>query len=92
MAVIRGARGLIYFVHKFKPTFNDAALSDLPISPLKRHVQMGGNLLMPDWLCIEKPDECKRVTPPLNALQAGLDDTSITASRRCPWRARESSL
>lgn len=30
MALIRGARGLIYFVHQFKPTFREAALFDDP--------------------------------------------------------------
>jgi hypothetical protein len=28
MALIHGSRGLIYFVHQFKPTFNEAALLD----------------------------------------------------------------
>jgi hypothetical protein len=30
MALIHGSRGLIYFVHQFKPTFNEAALLDDP--------------------------------------------------------------
>ncbi len=30
MALIRGARGLIYFVHQFKPSFREAALLDDP--------------------------------------------------------------
>ena len=30
MALIRGARGLIYFVHQFKPTFQEAALLEDP--------------------------------------------------------------
>lgn len=30
MALIRGSRGLIYFVHQFKPTFREAALLDDP--------------------------------------------------------------
>ena len=30
MALCRGARGLIYFVHQFKPTFREAALLDDP--------------------------------------------------------------
>jgi hypothetical protein len=30
MALIRGSRGLIYFVHQFKPTFNEAALLEDP--------------------------------------------------------------
>jgi hypothetical protein len=30
MALIYGSRGLIYFVHQFKPTFNEAALLDDP--------------------------------------------------------------
>jgi len=30
MALIRGARGLIYFVHQFKPAFREAALLDDP--------------------------------------------------------------
>lgn len=30
MALVRGARGLIYFVHQFKPTFREAALLDDP--------------------------------------------------------------
>ena len=30
MALIRGSRGLIYFVHQFKPTFKEAALLDDP--------------------------------------------------------------
>ena len=31
MALIHGAKGLIYFVHQFKPTFDDHALLDDPI-------------------------------------------------------------
>ncbi len=30
MALVRGARGLIYFVHQFKPSFKEAALLDDP--------------------------------------------------------------
>jgi hypothetical protein len=30
MALVHGARGLIYFVHQFKPAFNEAALLDDP--------------------------------------------------------------
>jgi hypothetical protein len=30
MAIIHGARGLIYFVHQFQPRFNEAALLDDP--------------------------------------------------------------
>jgi len=30
MALVRGARGLIYFVHQFKPRFREAALLDDP--------------------------------------------------------------
>jgi hypothetical protein len=30
MALVRGSRGLIYFVHQFKPTFKEAALLDDP--------------------------------------------------------------
>jgi hypothetical protein len=30
MALIHGSRGLIYFVHQFKPTFKEAALLDDP--------------------------------------------------------------
>jgi hypothetical protein len=30
MSLIRGSRGLIYFVHQFKPTFREAALLDDP--------------------------------------------------------------
>jgi hypothetical protein len=30
MALIRGSRGLIYFVHQFKPVFKEAALLDDP--------------------------------------------------------------
>jgi hypothetical protein len=30
MALIRGSRGLIYFVHQFKPNFREAALLDDP--------------------------------------------------------------
>ncbi|MFO1499789.1 MAG: hypothetical protein U1G07_15580 [Verrucomicrobiota bacterium] len=32
MALIHGSRGLIYFVHQFKPTFNEAALLDDPLT------------------------------------------------------------
>lgn len=31
MAIINGSRGLIYFVHQFKPSFNAAALLDDPV-------------------------------------------------------------
>ena len=30
MSLIQGTRGLIYFVHQFKPTFREAALLDDP--------------------------------------------------------------
>jgi hypothetical protein len=44
MALIRGARGLIYFVHQFKPVFREAALLDDPamleaVTAINRQIQ-----------------------------------------------------
>ena len=50
MALIHGARGLIYFVHQFKPTFDDHALLDDPdmlngVTVVNRQIQSLAPLL-----------------------------------------------
>ncbi|MFB3786217.1 MAG: hypothetical protein ACE15F_07590 [bacterium] len=50
MAIIHGSRGLIYFVHEFKPKFNESALLDDPemlaaVSALNRRIHSLGTVL-----------------------------------------------
>ena len=62
MSLIHGSRGLIYFVHQFKPSFREAALLDDPqmlaaATALNRHITALAPVLnsptIPDSLKVE---------------------------------------
>lgn len=65
MALIRGSKGLIYFVHQFQPTFREAALLDDPemvtgITAINRQIKELAPILnqptIKDWVKVESPD------------------------------------
>lgn len=70
MALIRGARGLIYFVHQFKPTFREAALLDDPemlaaVTDINRQIRELAPVLnsptLEKLITVESPDSASTV-------------------------------
>jgi len=65
MALVRGARGLIYFVHQFKPSFIEAGLLDDP-EMMKAVTAINGEIseLAPVLNTPSMPDDAVRVVTP----------------------------
>jgi hypothetical protein len=74
MALIQGSRGLIYFVHQFKPTFKEAALLDDPellpaVTAINRQLQELAPVLnspsITDGVSVKAESPSSQPSPPL---------------------------
>lgn len=96
MALIHGARGLIYFVHEWKPRFNESALLDDPamlaaVTRINRQIHELAPVLnsptLPDALRVRVADQAAPVAA-LAKRHAGALYVFAVAMRDRPARAR----